>query len=191
MRLLSAVTLFAAVLVFSSRLAHADYLVEGSTIKGNVTIESVAAAQKLHGITRIVGNLTVQNYDGTDLASLNSLTMIEGNLIVSTNAKLTSLAGLGSLERVYGIVWIFSNPKLADLGGLAKLKSAEQAFSITDNPALTKLLRAGITIGEPIKKIRGSLTIRGNAALPATVADEFVKKCTVGGAIEVRNNGPR
>ena len=169
--------------------AHADYVVEGSTAKGNVTIESAESARKLQGISRVVGNLVIQNYDGADLAPLRSLTLVEGSLIISTNANLTSLTGLGSLERVYGIVWIFSNPKLASLAGLAKLKAAEQAFTITDNATLAKLLPNGITIGEPIKKIRGALTIRNNAALPAAVADQFAKSCKLEGKVEVTNNG--
>ena len=186
MRLVPFTVLFTTLVLFTARLAHADYTIDAGTAKGNVTIESVADAQKLRGVSRVVGNLIIQNYDGSDLAALSSLTMIEGSLLVQTNATLASLGGLGALERVYGIVWIGSNPKLGDLGGLARLKSVEQAFTITDNAALTKLLPAGITVGEPIKKIRGSMTIRGNKSLSAAVVDEFVKKCTVGGRVEVR-----
>jgi hypothetical protein len=182
-------TIFAiALLLFTTHLASADVVIEGSTAKGNLTIESTDAAKRLQGVSRFVGNLTIQNYDGTDLAALRSLTLIEGSLIIS-NTKLTSLAGLGALERVYGIVWIFSNPKLAGLDGLAKLKAVEQAFTITDNPALAKLLPAGITIGEPIKKLKGSLTIRNNASLPQATAEDFRKRCTVGGLVQVENNG--
>lgn len=168
--------------------AFADAVIEGSTAKGDVTIESPEAAQKLAGVTKIVGTLKIQNYTGTDLAALRSLNLIEGSLIVN-NTSLTSLAGLGALERVYGTVWIFANPKLAGLDGLARLKSAEQAFSITDNPALARLLPAGITIGEPIKKLKGSLTIRNNKALPAATADAFAKSCKLDGRVEVTGNG--
>lgn len=177
------------ILLLSIRFAHADYVIEGSTAKGKVTIESVEAATKLRGVSRVVGNLIIQNYDGADLSALRNLGAIEGSLIISTNSKLASLAGLGALERVYGTVWIFSNPKLVGLDGLARLKSVEQAFTITDNAVLAKLLPAGITIGEPIKKIKGSLTIRNNAALPAAVAEAFRKQCTVGGLVDVKNNG--
>jgi hypothetical protein len=182
-------TIITLLLLFTTHLASADVVIEGSTAKGNVTLESVEAAKKLQGVSRVVGNLVIQNYDGADLGALRSLTMIEGSLIISTNSKLTSLAGLGALERVYGIVWIFSNPKLTGLDGLAKLKTAEKALTITDNPSLTKLLPSGITIGEPIKKLKGSLTIRNNAVLPQAVAEDFRKRCTVGGNVDVANNG--
>ena len=190
MRIVSSFAWFVITLVASSRLARADFVVEGTKARGTVRIGSAEEAKKLRGVSQVVGDLIIQNYDGAELSAFSSLTMIEGSLIISTNSNLTTLLGLGSLERVYGIVWIFSNPKLADLGGLAKLQSAEQAFTITDNPALTKLLPAGIRIGEPIKKIKGSLTIKNNRSLPAAVAEDFRKKCTVGGLVEIGKNAP-
>lgn len=165
-----------------------DYTINGSTATGKVTIESPADAGKLAGVTHIVGNLIIENYAGADLAPLHELNLIDGSLIIS-NTELTSLAGLGALEHVYGTVWIFSNPKLQSLGGLSRLRAAQDAFTITDNSALTGLLATGVTIGEPIKHIKGSLTIRGNRALPAATASAFAKQCTVGGKVEVAGNG--
>jgi hypothetical protein len=178
------------VLVLGARAAHADdFTIEGSTAKGRITIESQEAAKKLLGVTRVVGSLTIQNYDGADLSVLRKLLVVDGDFVIFSNAKLTKV-DLPDLERVYGIFWISSNPKLTDLSTLTKLRAAMKALTITDNPSLTKLPPNGLTIGEPIKKIKGSLTIRGNTSLPAADAEDYRKRCTVGGLVEVTKNGP-
>jgi hypothetical protein len=111
--------------------------VSGGFVAGPVSLASPADLQSLSGVVRILGDLIVASGGTlTDLDGLESLTRIEGNLIV-TNTSLVSLHGLENLNTVTGRVQIDGNSALTSLGGLSALASARE-LRVSGNNVLTE-----------------------------------------------------
>lgn len=110
-------------------------------IEGDVTIdgEDIASLEGLIVLTSIAGTLQIGNgeFGGnpslTNLAGLDSLTSIGGDLLILINPALSSLTGLASLSSVgedlqighgdnYGYAW--GNPSLTSLSGLENIEAA-------------------------------------------------------------------
>lgn len=159
----------------------------------DVKISSPADLEKVRGATH-KGDLSIMNYTGEDLRGLENLSAIDGDLIIFSNNKLKSLEGLDNLELVRGSVNIFSNRELQSLADLRKLRETKLGINISDNPSLTKLMPKPLTIGEPLWKKKGSITIKNNRKLGQKAAESYADSCTFrGGKAWVRdiaNNGP-
>ncbi|MCY1054067.1 hypothetical protein [Nannocystis sp. SCPEA4] len=96
--------------------------------------------------------------DATDLASLECIVEITGDLHVSNTNSLVSFSELGNVKHVGGSIVIGPNAKLASLDGLKSLQQTKW-LSLRENPQLTSL--AGL---ESLTEV-GDLMLEGNHAL--------------------------
>jgi hypothetical protein len=90
--------------------------------EGNLTLNSPGQMSTVGGVTCITGNLRVENSSFTDLAGLETLVAVGGNVQVTWNPALTTVNGLNNLKSAHGL-GIDSNPSLTSLAGLANLRT--------------------------------------------------------------------
>ena len=176
-----ALSALAAVLLAAAP-ARADQAAPAARAESSkITISAPADIAKLRGKAQHIGSVTIINYGGADLSGLETLSMIDGDLIIFSSSGLTSLKGLEGLEVVTGRVSIFSNPRLGTLEHLARFREVKKGIEIHDNPSLTRLLPRPLTIGEPIHKLKGFISISRNRKLGNAAARAYVDSCTFRG----------
>ena len=99
------------------------------------------------GCTELMGDVTVEGYDITNLDSLIGLISIEGNLNMSCinpagfpcNPILNSILGLANLTSIGGDLYLQGDTSLTSLEGLEGLTSIGGSLAIEWNPSLTTL----------------------------------------------------
>jgi hypothetical protein len=107
-------------------------------------------------------NGTLNIFDNTtNLLPLQNLTMVTGNLNISSTFALTSLSGLEQVHTVGGFVQIAGNAALLDLEGLNGLSSVGENFSIWENDFLCQSEVDAVFADENLS-IVGSATSNGN-----------------------------
>jgi PKD repeat protein len=106
------------------------------TRSGNILISSLSQMESMSGICMVNGNLTIGNYMQSDLAGLESLKMITGNLRIESIPSLTSLSGLEQLVEVMNDVTFSLNSGLTSMQGLNNLRHVKGSMSITGNQNL-------------------------------------------------------
>ena len=82
-------------------------------------------------------HLVIENTNLTSLRGLDSLTYIQGDLVIQNNSRLTSFEGLNNLEFVGGHVIIRENGGLISLEGLDSLHTIGGDVTIQGNNNLT------------------------------------------------------
>ena len=98
----------------------------------------------------IIGNVTINGADITNVSGLDSLKSIGGNLLIKYNDHLHSLTGLESLDRIGKNLTISNNNKLNNLTGLNSLKNISGSFDIRNNTNLLDF--AGLELLNVIKQ---------------------------------------
>jgi len=126
-------------------------LVGFEEISGNLSISgNIPNIAALDSLTTVGGNLTISNGDAlTSMTGLNNVTAVGGNLVI-TNDILTSLEGLNSLRTAKEVR--ITSAALTSLTGLDSLESVEKDFKIEGNENLTSLdgVEALTSVGEQI-----------------------------------------
>lgn len=102
-------------------------------ITGNTALSSLTGL----GVTRVAGDLDVENNGLTTLGSLANLQQVDGNLIIASNPSLTGIDGLSTSLRVNGSLRVTSNPRLTSIFGLYLGASASNLV-ITGNSSLSR-----------------------------------------------------
>ena len=121
----------------------------------------------LNSVSTIEGNVMINNNDSLcSLSGLDSLNYIEGRLSIGYwegiyNQSLTSLNGLEGLDSIGGNLEIIRNPVLVSLAGLTNLTSLRETLTLIENDSLRSL--AGLDNINPTF-IHG-LHIDGNSSL--------------------------
>lgn len=136
--------------------------------------------ERLAGVGIIDGNLVVHRTTDADLAMLECVREITGDLIVFDNDALVDVAGLTWIEEIGGSIVIADNDALAQFDGLRVLASAAQ-LSIVDNGALTRV--SGF---DSVSVVDGALQLRDNAAL--AFIDGLLNVQVVGDAVGINHN---
>jgi len=93
---------------------------------------------KYRGLKVVEGNIEIVNSQFRNLAALNQLELIKGNLIIRSNASLVELSGLESLRVVEGDIILSQNKQLANLKGLQSLTKTT-SFTIERNALIDSL----------------------------------------------------
>jgi len=151
-------------------------------LTGDQTITNLAALQTLSGVTKIVGNLIIENsLNITNLSNLNCLNNITGGLYINNNDILANIDGLAKLTSVGAHLDIDNNALLANINGLAKLTSIGRDLFIVNNANLLNIDGfANLTsVGE-------KLIIENNANL--LNIDGFANLTSIGGYLYILNN---
>ncbi len=126
------------------------------------------------GCTTITGDLTISSTSATDLAGLESISVIGGNLVISSNSQLTSLAGLDGLTQVSGNLTISSNGVLTSLNGLQNLDSVGGSMTVQSNNQMTQAIGMRVGVGT-------NLSISGNQLQVI----EFTDLSALGGNLQI------
>lgn len=155
-------------------------------IEGDVTVHAIDNLAGLNCLTSIGGNLTLEiNANLTNLDGLNNVNSIGGNLILEINTNLTNLYGLNNLISIGGNLIIAGNPALNDLTGLNKLEYITGKLGIYQNENLVNL--NGL---DSLSHIGGSLHIgkffMGNPSLNSLAGLD--KLTTIGESIILKEN---
>ncbi len=135
----------------------------------------------LNQITRVAGDLYIGRTDSLNsLVGLENLTTIEGDLWIKENAEITSLEGLTNLDSIQGLMRISQNHKLINLMGLDNLAFIHGGFVIGSNNAL-ETINGMIAL----KSIQYYVTIGGNNALKNLSGLETLEKIE---QLSIQNN---
>jgi hypothetical protein len=117
------------------------------------------ATFKMHGCSRVTGNLIVNSQLLTGLPGLESLTRVDGEVRLLFNDDLASLQGLANLAHAGGVV-VEDNNSLTTLA-LPKLTQIDETLRIANNASLT-------TFSLPmLATIGGALVVEENPVLTA------------------------
>lgn len=115
---------------------------EGVTkVQGDLVIDNISfdAYDVLSGITEINGDLVI--VDNSSLKSIGDLGLVNlespvSTLVIRNNDALTTLAGLETIQYVEQEVHVRDNAKLESLGGLENIEVIRQSLYVTDNSRL-------------------------------------------------------
>ena len=126
-------------LILQAMLFSQSCLPEGITFLSQNEID--AFQTNYPNCTEIEGDVTISGPDITNLAGLNVVTSIGGDLTIRSqwNAPLTSLTGLDNLVSIGGGLKIESNFNLTSLTGLDNVTSIGGGLKIKSNCNLTSL----------------------------------------------------
>lgn len=148
-------------------------------IKGSVYIGScpnrkssrITNLRGLRNLTKIDGNLTINETDITIIEDFGKLENIAGGLSFFMNASLQEIKNLNSLKSVSNLN-IFGNPKLLRISGFSALESCQSTITINVNENLQSIkgFNKLTYIGE-------DLSIEGNSKLEKI--EGFEKLATV------------
>ncbi len=103
---------------------------------GSVSIANEVQLERLVGCTHITGDLIVRRSLLESTSGLESLTRIDGSLVIRQNEELRDLRGLEHLEFVGGYLELEANPVLVDLVGLSALEEVGRNLSVAAGPEM-------------------------------------------------------
>jgi hypothetical protein len=155
-----------------------DYLIDHRDTAGDI--------HKLSGYTGIDGNLLIALTSVTDLAGLECLESVAGNLVILSNVGLSGLEGLDTL-RVVGkrVIIFFNGPSLTNLRGLVNLHVVGDSVlgDTLGHPPwwwnrgnLSIVLNSGLTSlrgMEGLDELGGNLIVAFNRNLPTCEAERL------------------
>ncbi|MEZ4963182.1 MAG: FG-GAP-like repeat-containing protein [Saprospiraceae bacterium] len=98
-----------------------------------------AYATNYPGCTEILGNVTIQGNNITNLNGLSQITLIDGNLLIQQNPNLSNLNGLQNLLFVNEFLGIYVNNTLDDISALSNITTLPLGLGVGVNPQLTSL----------------------------------------------------
>jgi hypothetical protein len=165
-------------------VTNVDFLSKITSVNGYLYIggKSLSNIHGLSGLTRVGGELVIQNttvlsdLDGlsalssvgalalasnralTDLGGLSALTSVK-SLVIQGNSALTNVDALSAITSLY-YLRILSNPVLQDLSGLSALSSVNGNVQIANNAAIGDL--DGLSA---LTYVSGDMEIRINPAI--------------------------
>ena len=125
------------------------------SVYAEVTIEGNEALRNISGFNSLslIEGIRLQNNPALfELGGFQSLTHVDGPLVILDNPSLSNLDGFGSLNSILVHLWIRGNHSLKDLDGLHSLNSVGGWVNIDSNDALTNLdgLRSLTSVGEEL-----------------------------------------
>lgn len=182
----------AVLVVMGGAACGSGPLCENGTAEGSVWIRSDDDLRAMVGCVRVKGHVVIDTLNSATLAGLESLTTIDGKLIIGqSNETLSDISALANLASVGGgnvqggnELIVTGNrqlttvrfPALTSLGGqlglggpglttlgFPALTSIPGGLFVNNTTALTSL--AGL---ETVTSIGGNLVVQGNAVLPGT-----------------------
>ena len=118
------------------------------------------------------------------LSGLNSLTSIEGNLVIDNNPALLSMSGLNKLTSIGGGLQISYNASLLSLSALSNVTSIRGILSVSYNDELTSL--SGLDSITPYTI--SHLYIQGNPLLSICNVPSVCTYLKTGGFATIYNN---
>ncbi|ARA94136.1 hypothetical protein AWN76_013885 [Rhodothermaceae bacterium RA] len=147
---------------YKSILAAEDPASEDDVFDGDVTLpdQAVLDAFAANGYREITGTLRIEGAGVTSLGGLETLTHVDGDLVITGALALERLAGLDGLVSVGGDLIIEKNASLATLEGLDRLLAVKGLVRIDENAKLTAL--SGL---ESLIAVGGALRITSNGVL--------------------------
>ena len=157
-------------------------------IKPNTHFETQTQLNTLRGVTKIIGDLSIQNFTSQpDFSVFSCLKEITGFFQFYNNIGLTTIYGFPNLENIGGkdvadIFLIRLNNELTTISGFPKLKNIIGSFEILDNDKLTTI--SGFS---NLVNVNRFLTIDGNTSL--TTISGFHEIVSVGGEFKISVNG--
>lgn len=148
--------------------------------EGDIKVDDISDLAVLEGLTGINGNLVIQNISELATPFPIILESISGNLdIVETG--LTSLNKLENITSIGGELYIKDNAALTSLSGLENITSVGGHLTIAGNASLT-----GLNGLRNLASIGGYLSIWFNAALTTIISLQNLT--SVGEAVTIYNN---
>ncbi len=113
-----------------------------NSLDGLKNIRKITNGEENGGNGLYVGPITqykksYSNDSLTQLAGLENITSVKGNVTIANNDNLESINGLNNVENVVGSVVITSNSKLSKAAVFSKLKTISGGLAIGDNPEVT------------------------------------------------------
>jgi hypothetical protein len=155
-------------------------LTAGGLLAGNDTaIRSLA----LPGLVYVTGVVDLRGLPLLAQLSLDNLTSIGADLLLSSLSQLGSLSGLPRLRTIGGNFTASSNAALTSFAGLPSLSLIAGDFTVDGNAGLTSL--GGLTA---LRDVGGKLIITNNAQLPTATAAAFAGRLRVGGTVTITGN---
>lgn len=130
-------------------------------VGGALTVDKIAGVRSpnLSALSSVGGSLQLINLPNlVDLAGLEALAQVQGQLMIARNAVLDNLQALGALKEAAEVL-ILENPSLSRIGGLAALTQVGGRLKLSKNPRLVSL--AGL---EQITRV-GGLVLENNDLL--------------------------
>ncbi|MCB9666100.1 MAG: hypothetical protein H6732_18475 [Alphaproteobacteria bacterium] len=140
------------------------------------------ADDDLGGCTRFRGSITVADAFGDELAPLDTLRRVDGELTIFRNHGLTDLRALGRLEQVGGALTVRlddSDGAFRSLAGLERLREVG-ALDVDGNPWLASL--DGLSC---LEVVHGPVHFRENPLLPREEIDALLAHVEVEGEVTV------
>lgn len=129
----------------------------------------------------LVGDLLVAGPADLADAAANRYGRVTGRVSVQATS-LTDLAGLETLLDIGGDLTIVANPLLVDLSALGGVRYVGGSFIVEDNDAL--LTPNGLALS--VERVDGSVQVVGNAAV--TNLDLFGRVQSIGGRLQIGDN---
>lgn len=172
------------ILEFDCEIINGDLIIDTGYLSGFV----VSNLATLNGLRRIDGDLIIRNnivFPAITISDLQALEYVGGSVIIESNPFLGSIQGLSQLTYIGGDLIVRDNPKLTALGlfGLQHVNNVE----ITNNPQLgyccdiDRMMRENIIQGEV------NLTGNGNGCTAETIINCPADADVCGGDIYMTN----
>lgn len=111
-------------------------------LEGKITIhgDTITNLAGLNQVLSIIGNLEIMNCSGlTSLAGLENLINIGGDLKINDNNTMASLTGLSSLSSIGGNLNLLYNDVLVNFSGLENLQSIGGSMGVHENNQLLSM----------------------------------------------------
>ena len=148
--------------------------------EGDYVIESADDLGDAAGCVVIEGDLVIQASDLEDLAGLENLQQVGGNLSIVDNDFLDPVQGLPGLAVVEGDITVARNPELADLGLFRAMEQAHGDITIEDNDSMDEV---GQLLGET--SISGTVAMINLPNLCEEDADATADETNAGGGVRM------
>jgi len=131
---------------------------------GRVLVTGNTALRTLTGLalTRVRGDVDLENNGQVSLGSLQGLGAVDGNLIIAANPGLTGIDGLSSGLVVGGSLRVTNNTQLTSVYGLY-LGARATSLVITGNPSLSRLRAEHLATATVHQAAFPTRTIAGNS----------------------------
>lgn len=120
-----------------------------SVLEESVTVTDEETLSSLFGVTHLKGNLRIVQSNLANLAALESLICVGGNVEIASNSFLTNLDGLANLQQIGGFLKVGTNQlgedeadpnsALLNIDGLGNLTQIGTHLWITKNPLITNI----------------------------------------------------
>lgn len=133
------------------------------------------------GCTRVLGSISIMGNDITNLAGLNVVTSVGGELWIFNNNSLNDFTGLNALNYIGSNLSILQNDNLTSFNGLNNLISVGGDFEILNNDILSTF--TGLNT---LAYVGGDLSISQNNNLISMYGLSGLQ--SVGGAIDISDN---